>query len=103
MLIWFCNWVLSFGIGGALWVLFAGRIIEGITGGSISTIFAYFADIIPKEQRTKYFGWVSAVVGVELLLDPLLGLTCKVWSFCTFILWSVHNFIKCFIWYEIHA
>ena len=44
---------LVFGIGGALWVLFAGRIIEGITGGSISTIFAYFADIIPKEQRTK--------------------------------------------------
>lgn len=36
---------LVFGIGGALWVLFAGRIIEGITGGSISTIFAYFADI----------------------------------------------------------
>ncbi|MDF3003358.1 MAG: transporter, partial [Bacillota bacterium] len=30
---------LVFGIGGALWVLFAGRIIEGITGGSISTIF----------------------------------------------------------------
>ncbi|MGR5876733.1 MFS transporter [Bacillus pacificus] len=49
---------LVFGIGGALWVLFAGRIIEGITGGSISTIFAYFADIIPPEQRTKYFGWV---------------------------------------------
>ena len=43
---------LVFGLGGALWVLFAGRIIEGITGGSISTIFAYFADIIPPEQRT---------------------------------------------------
>lgn len=40
-----------FGLGGALWVLFAGRIIEGITGGSISTIFAYFADIIPAEQE----------------------------------------------------
>ncbi|PGZ07693.1 tetracycline resistance MFS efflux pump, partial [Bacillus thuringiensis] len=34
---------LVFGIGGALWILFAERIIEGITGGSISTIFAYFA------------------------------------------------------------
>lgn len=73
MLIWFCNWVLGFGIGGALWVLFAGRIIEGITGGSISTIFAYFADIIPKEQRTKYFGWVSAVVGAGTIIGPTLG------------------------------
>lgn len=64
---------LVFGIGGALWVLFAGRIIEGITGGSISTIFAYFADIIPREQRTKYFGWVSAVVGVGSVIGPTLG------------------------------
>ncbi|KGP80696.1 MULTISPECIES: MFS transporter [unclassified Paenibacillus] len=64
---------LIFGIGGALWVLFAGRIIEGITGGSIGTIFAYFADIIPPEQRTKYFGWVSAVVGVGTVIGPTVG------------------------------
>lgn len=64
---------LVFGIGGALWVLFAGRIIEGITGGTISTIFAYFADIIPREQRTKYFGWMSAVVGAGTVLGPTLG------------------------------
>jgi len=64
---------LVFGIGGGLWVLFAGRIIEGITGGSISTIFAYFADIIPSEHRTKYFGWVSAVVGVGTVIGPTLG------------------------------
>lgn len=62
---------LVFGIGGSLWVLFAGRIIEGITGGSISTIFAYFADITPKEQRTKYFGWVSAIAGVGSVMDQL--------------------------------
>ncbi|SEL50134.1 MFS transporter [Paenibacillus sp. OK003] len=64
---------LVFGIGGALWVLFAGRIIEGITGGSIGTIFAYFADIILPEQRTKYFGWVSAVVGVGTVIGPTVG------------------------------
>lgn len=62
-----------FGIGGALWILFVGRIIEGITGGSISTIFAYFADIIPPDQRTKYFGWVSAVVGAGTVIGPTLG------------------------------
>lgn len=62
-----------FGLGGALWVLFVGRIIEGVTGGSISTIFAYFADIIPSEQRTKYFGWVGAVVGIGTVIGPTLG------------------------------
>lgn len=64
---------LVFGIGGALWVLFAGRIIEGITGGSISTIFAYFADITPREHRSKYFGWLSAFSGVGCVIGPTVG------------------------------
>jgi DHA1 family tetracycline resistance protein-like MFS transporter len=62
-----------FGMGGALWVLFAGRIIEGLAGGSISTLFAYFADITPREQRTKYFGWASAFMGVGTFVGPALG------------------------------
>jgi MFS transporter, DHA1 family, tetracycline resistance protein len=64
---------LVFGIGGALWVLFAGRIIDGLTGGNISTILAYFADITPKEQRTKYFGWAGAASGIGFIIGPTLG------------------------------
>ncbi|MCC0705992.1 MFS transporter [Clostridioides sp. ES-S-0190-01] len=64
---------LVFGIGGALWVLFVGHIIEGVTGGSISTIFAYFADITPREHRSKYFGWVSAFSGVGCVIGPTVG------------------------------
>ncbi|MBC1543337.1 MFS transporter [Listeria cossartiae] len=62
-----------FGLGGALWMLFLGRVIEGITGGSISTLFAFFADITPQEQRTKYFGWVSAAAGAGAALGPAFG------------------------------
>ncbi|GGC97445.1 MFS transporter [Enterococcus wangshanyuanii] len=62
-----------FGISGALWVLFLGRIIEGATGGEISAIFAYFADITPESERTKYFGWISALVGVGTTLGPIIG------------------------------
>lgn len=62
-----------FGLGGALWVLFVGRIIEGVTGGSIGMIFAYFADITPREQRTRYFGWVGAVAGAGTILGPVIG------------------------------
>lgn len=62
-----------FGLGGALWILFLGRIIEGLTGGEISAIFAYFADITPSNKRTKYFGWISAVVGVGTALGPMIG------------------------------
>ncbi|EOU2062443.1 MFS transporter [Clostridium perfringens] len=64
---------LIFGIGGSIWVLFLGRIMDGVTGGSISTIFAYFADITPKEERTKYFGWISAIAGIGAAIGPTLG------------------------------
>ncbi|MGL4989615.1 MAG: MFS transporter [Sarcina sp.] len=64
---------LILGIGGALWILFLGRIIDGITGGNISTIFAYFADITPIEQRTKYFGWIGAISGAGVILGPTIG------------------------------
>lgn len=64
---------LIFGIGGSILVLFLGRIIDGVTGGSISTIFAYFADITPKEERTKYFGWISAIAGIGAAIGPTLG------------------------------
>src|ERR1051326_7015984 len=41
---------LIFGLGGALWLLFLGRIIDGLTGGNISVLFGYIADITePKE------------------------------------------------------
>lgn len=64
---------LIFGIGGALWVLFLGRIIDGLTGGNISTILAYFADITPADQRTKYFGWAGAAAGAGSIIGPSLG------------------------------
>ncbi|MEB2266653.1 MFS transporter [Priestia megaterium] len=62
-----------FGLGGSLWILFLGRTIEGLTGGEISAIFAYFADITSSNERTKYFGWISAVVGVGTALGPIIG------------------------------
>lgn len=64
---------LLFGIGGALWDFFLSRVIEGITGGSISTLYAYFSDSTSPDQRTKYFGWMSAVVGAGTALGPVIG------------------------------
>jgi DHA1 family tetracycline resistance protein-like MFS transporter len=62
-----------FGLGGSIMLLFIGRLIEGITGGEISAIFAYFSDITPVSERTKYFGWISALVGVGTAIGPSLG------------------------------
>jgi len=64
---------LLFGIGGALWVLFLGRIIDGLTGGNLSTLFAYVADITPPSERGQYFGKVGAATGVGFMVGPLIG------------------------------
>src|SRR5512145_174349 len=45
-----------FGIGGALWVLFVSRLIDGFTGGNISTASAYVADVTPPQDRARNFG-----------------------------------------------
>jgi MFS transporter, DHA1 family, tetracycline resistance protein len=64
---------LIFGIGGALWVLFLGRIIDGITGGNFSTILSYIADLTEPKDRTKYFGMIGAVSGFGFVVGPVIG------------------------------
>jgi MFS transporter, DHA1 family, tetracycline resistance protein len=62
-----------FGIGGALWILFLGRIIDGLTAGNISTLFAYISDTTEPEERTKWFGYIGSVMGIGFLAGPALG------------------------------
>ncbi len=62
-----------FGIGGALWVLFLGRIIDGLTAGNISALFAYIADSTKPEERTKWFGYIGAATGIGFMGGPALG------------------------------
>ncbi len=62
-----------FGLGGALWVLFLSRLIDGITGGNISTASAYIADVTPPEKRAKNFALIGAAFGLGFILGPALG------------------------------
>lgn len=62
-----------FGIGGALWVLFLSRLIDGITGGNLSTAAAYIADVSKPEERAKNFTLIGMAYGVGFILGPALG------------------------------
>ena len=53
--------------------LFLGRIISGITAASISTSYAYIADVTPPEKRAASFGLLGAAFGVGFVLGPALG------------------------------
>jgi multidrug resistance protein len=62
-----------FGIGGALWVLFLSRLIDGITGGNLSTAAAYIADVSKPEERAKNFTLIGMAYGLGFILGPALG------------------------------
>ncbi len=64
---------LVFGLGGALWILFLGRIIGGITGGNLSTASAYIADISKPEERSRNFAFIGMAWSVGLILGPAAG------------------------------
>ena len=64
---------LIFGLGGALWVLFLGRIIDGLTAGNVSTIYAYVADTVAPAKRGRVYGLLGAVGGLGFMLGPVIG------------------------------
>lgn len=61
------------GIGHSLTMLFVGRIIDGISGGSIGTAQAYVADITSPENRSKAMGLIGAAFGLGFVFGPALG------------------------------
>lgn len=61
------------GAANTLALLFAGRIIDGITGGNISTAQAYVADVTKPEERSKAMGLIGAAFGMGFIFGPALG------------------------------
>jgi multidrug resistance protein len=64
---------LILGFATTLWMLFAGRILDGITGGNISTAQAYIADITTEENRAKGMGLIGAAFGLGFIFGPAIG------------------------------
>jgi MFS transporter, DHA1 family, tetracycline resistance protein len=53
--------------------LFVGRVISGITSASVSTAFAYIADITPPERRAAVFGKIGVAFGAGFIVGPAIG------------------------------
>jgi predicted MFS family arabinose efflux permease len=64
---------LILGIGGALWVMFAGWIVFGITDGVASSMFACIADTATLKARTRAFAFMTAATGVGFTIGPTIG------------------------------
>jgi DHA1 family tetracycline resistance protein-like MFS transporter len=54
-------------------LVYLSRIIDGFTGGNISTAQAYVSDVTTKENRAKGMGVLGAAFGIGFCLGPFLG------------------------------
>lgn len=64
---------LTLGIGGALWMMFAGWIIFGLTDGTANSMFACIADTATLKTRTRAFAFMGAATGVGFTIGPLIS------------------------------
>ncbi|MBV6430644.1 MAG: Tetracycline resistance protein, class C [Bryobacteraceae bacterium] len=62
-----------FGLAGSLAVMYFSRILDGFTGGNISTAQAYIADVTLPEDRAKNFGLIGAAFGLGFIFGPAIG------------------------------
>jgi multidrug resistance protein len=60
-------------------MLFAARIVDGLSGGNISTARAYVADVTEPKDRARAYGLIGAAFGLGFILGPALsGILAKV-------------------------
>src|SRR6185369_16606335 len=71
---------LVLGFARTILMLFIGRILDGITGGNISTEQAYIADITTTENRAKGMGLIGAAFGLGFIFGPALGGILSQWG-----------------------
>jgi len=60
-------------VAHSLVMLFAARVVDGLSGGNITTARAYIGDIATEENRAKYFGMLGAAFGLGFVIGPALG------------------------------
>lgn len=68
-----CLGFIILGTSEALWMVFLGRILDGITAGNLSIAQAYISDHTTAENRAKAFGIIGVAFGIGFMFGPALG------------------------------
>ena len=54
-------------------ILFASRIVDGLTGGNISVAQAYISDVTDESNRARGLGIIGAAFGLGFIIGPAAG------------------------------
>jgi len=60
-------------VAHSVMMLFAARIVDGLSGGNISTARAYVADVTEPKDRARAYGLIGAAFGLGFILGPALS------------------------------
>ena len=61
------------GLANAVWILILARLVDGLLGSNMTVSQAYISDVTEPKNRTKIYGYSSAVFGAGLIFDLLLA------------------------------
>jgi predicted MFS family arabinose efflux permease len=61
------------GVASVAWVLFAARILDGLTGGNTSIARAVISDTTPPHLRPQAFGWFDAAFRMGFVTGPAIA------------------------------
>ncbi|MCA9963587.1 MAG: MFS transporter [Anaerolineales bacterium] len=68
------------GVANSLWLLFASRVLDGLTGGNISVAQAYITDVTDEQNRARGLGMIGAAFGLGFIIGPALGGLLSAWG-----------------------
>ena len=60
-------------ISGGMLMLYAARILDGLTGGNITTAQAYVSDVTSEQDRAQGLGLLQGAFGVGFIFGPAFG------------------------------
>ena len=61
------------GLADSLPLIFLAVLLDGITGGNLTTAYAYIADVTQPEERSRGMSLVGAAFGLGMIGGPALG------------------------------
>ena len=62
-------------------VLFASRMLDGLTGGNLSVAQAYITDVTDEKDRARGLGLIGAAFGLGFIIGPAVGGLLSQWGY----------------------
>lgn len=66
---------------GAIIMIFATRLFDGLTGGNITVAQSYISDVTTPENRAKGLGMIGAAFGLGFIFGPAIGGFMSQWGY----------------------